>query len=207
MSASDGAADVVVLRFGDRRVPRALTGPDTVDVAGSADVDAASSGARRLVVVGGDADVATVLTRLMRTERLGVELAVATGWLSARRALTAPARRVPLIRDDAGIAIVGYAEWRASPSSGGTLVGEGIVDDTTLFSGETTGVRIEPTAEMPGLRAAVLSGPGRPGRWVAGRAAQLGTTGARVIRDGVDGAREVKRSTFYRHTEGWLRVG
>jgi hypothetical protein len=42
--------------------------------------------------------------------------------------------------------------------------------------------------------------------WVAGRAAQLGTTGARVVRDGVDGKREVKRSTFYRHTTGWLRV-
>ncbi|MFY9491591.1 MAG: peptidase M50, partial [Mycobacterium sp.] len=26
-------------------------------------------------------------------------------------------------------------------------------------------------------------------------------------RDGVAGPREVKRSTFYRHTTGWLRVG
>jgi hypothetical protein len=42
---------------------------------------------------------------------------------------------------------------------------------------------------------------------VTGRAAQLGTTGARVERDGVPGPREVKRSTFYRHTQGWLRVG
>ncbi|MCV7072782.1 peptidase M50, partial [Mycobacterium rufum] len=39
------------------------------------------------------------------------------------------------------------------------------------------------------------------------RAAQLGTTGALVERDGVPGARPVRRSTFYRHTEGWLRVG
>ncbi|BBY18048.1 peptidase M50 [Mycolicibacterium litorale] len=202
MSASEGAAEVVVLRFGERRVPRGLRGLDVVDVAGSADVDAASAGARRLVVVGGGADVATVLTRLMRTERLGVELAAATGFLSARTALSGVARRVPLIRDDAGMAIVGSAEWRGSP-----LVGEGVVDDTTLFTGEVAGVRIEPTSEMPGLRAAVLSRRGRPGRWVAGRAAQLGTTGARVVRDGVDGAREVKRSTFYRHIEGWLRVG
>jgi len=27
-----------------------------------------------------------------------------------------------------------------------------------------------------------------------------------VVRDGVPGARPVKRSTFYRHTTGWLRV-
>jgi hypothetical protein len=202
LSASDRAAGVVVLRFGQRRVPRGLTGLDTVDVVGSADVDAASAGARRLVVVGGDADVATVLTRLMRTERLDVELATARGLLAARTALSGAARRVPLIRDDAGIAIVGSAEWSGSP-----LLGEAIVDDTTLFTGEAAGVRIEPTAEMPGLRAAVLSGRGRPHRWVVGRAAQLGTTGARVVRDGVEGAREVKRSTFYRHTEGWLRVG
>ena len=42
--------------------------------------------------------------------------------------------------------------------------------------------------------------------WVSGRAAQLGTAGARVIRDGVEGPRTVKRSSFYRHTTGWLRV-
>jgi len=28
-----------------------------------------------------------------------------------------------------------------------------------------------------------------------------------VLRDGVAGRREVKRSTFYRHTTGWLHVG
>uniref|UniRef100_A0A5Q5BEN4 Peptidase M50 n=3 Tax=unclassified Mycobacterium TaxID=2642494 RepID=A0A5Q5BEN4_MYCSS len=207
MSARDRAAGggdgMVVLRFGGHRAPRGLTGLDTVDVTGAPDVDAAAAGARRLVVVGSDADLATVLTRLMRTERLGVELAAARGLFPARTALSGTARRVPLIRDDAGIALVGSAQWRGTE---GALFGEAVVDDTTLFSGEVAGVRIEPTAEMPGLRAAVLSGRGRPQRWVAGRAAQLGTTGARVVRDGVEGTREVKRSTFYRHTEGWLRV-
>ena len=86
------------------------------------------------------------------------------------------------------------------------LHGEAVVDDTVLFDGDVPGVRIEPTLRMPGLRAAVLSGRGRPRRWVTGRAAQLGTTGAQVIRDGVPAPRPVKRSTFYRHTEGWLRV-
>jgi hypothetical protein len=46
----------------------------------------------------------------------------------------------------------------------------------------------------------------RPTRWVTGRAAQLGTDAALVVRDGVPTPRPVRRSTFYRHTEGWLRV-
>jgi hypothetical protein len=71
-----------------------------------------------------------------------------------------------------------------------------------LFDGETTEVQIEPLPTMPGLRARVAGG-----RWVAGRAAQLGTTGAVVLRDGVPVPRPARRSTFYRHTQGWLRVG
>ena len=92
------------------------------------------------------------------------------------------------------------------PGDAATVHGEGIVDDTVLFDGEAPGVRIEPTTAMPGLRARLQTGRLRHGRWVSGRAAQLGTTGARVLRDGVEAPREVRRSTFYRHTEGWLRV-
>jgi hypothetical protein len=184
-------ADVVVLPFGGRRPPRPLRG---LPVADTADVPC-----RRLVVLGDEADLATVLTRLLRTDRLDVEVAHVRRPWHVRRALRATAARVPLIRDDTGAVIVGAAEWRGEP-----LHGEAVVDDTVLFDGDVAGVRIEPTAAMPGLRAAVL-GP-RPRRWVAGRAAQLGTTGATVVRDGVAGNRPVRRSTFYRHTEGWLRV-
>ena len=41
---------------------------------------------------------------------------------------------------------------------------------------------------------------------MTGRAAQLGTTGALVVRDGVRRARPAARSTFYRNTQGWLSV-
>jgi hypothetical protein len=78
--------------------------------------------------------------------------------------------------------------------------GEAVVDDTTLFDGEVAAVRIEPTLAMPGLRARVTR------RWVAGRAAQLGSTGVTVVRDGVAASRAVRRSTFYRNVEGWLLV-
>lgn len=200
--------DITVLAFGGRRLPRALASLPFREVDDGAGIDAAVRGARRVVVLGGDAELAAVLTRLIRADLLDVEVARVGrgpgGWLAARRAINAVAQRVPLIRDDTGTALVGSALWL--PPEGATVFhGEGVVDDTVLFDGEAAAVRIEPTATMPGLRAAVLLGRRR--RWVSGRAAQLGTTGARVIRDGVPGGRDVKRSTFYRHTTGWLRVG
>ncbi|MGN7777975.1 peptidase M50 [Mycolicibacterium sp. 22603] len=188
--------DVGVLLFGGRRTPRALRGlpgisPDEV------------TEFRRVIVVGGDADLAAVLKRLLRADRLDVEVAhVRRAW-GAGRAVSGRATRVPLIRDETGSVIVGAAVWVGENSA---LAGEAVVDDTVLFDGEVTGVRVEPIPDQPGLRAAVLSRRMRPGRWVTGRAAQLGTPGALVVRDGEQSARPVKRSTFYRHTQGWLSV-
>jgi hypothetical protein len=194
--------DVVVLLFGGRRTPRPLADLASQSVEAPEDIDAAIGRCRRLIVVGSDADLAAVLTRLLRADRLDVEVGHATGWLKARRARRGTAQRVPLIRDETGHVIVGAAEWRGA--DGAPLLGEAVVDDTRLFDGEVTGVRIEPTSGMPGLRAAV-TGRGRR-RWLAGRAAQLGTAGALVVRDGVPAPRSVRRSTFYRHTQGWLLV-
>lgn len=194
--------DVVVLLFGGRRLPRPLAGIAAEQIRGSDDIDAVVGRARRLIVVGSDADLAAVLTRLLRADRLDVEVGHAAGWRRARRARRGTARRVPLIRDETGHVVTGSAEWRGE--NGAALRGEAVVDDTRLFGGEVSGVRIEPTQAMPGLRATV-TGRGRR-RWVTGRAAQLGTTGALVIRDGVLAPRSVRRSTFYRHTEGWLLV-
>ncbi len=194
--------DVVVLLFGGRRVPGPLAGLATHLADGPDAIDAAAGLCRRLIVVGSDADLAAVLRRLLRADRLDVEVGHATSWRSARRARHGTAQRVPLIRDETGHVIVGAAEWRGE--NGAPLRGEAVVDDTQLFDGEVAGVRIEPTAAMPGLRAAVT---GRRGRsWVAGRAAQLGTTGAVVVRDGNQAPKVVRRSTFYRHTQGWLLV-
>jgi hypothetical protein len=184
--------DVVVLLFGGRRLPPALRDLATVTIDEITDH-------RRVVVVGSDADLAAVLTRLLRSDRLDVELCHIDRWWKAGRARNGVAGRVPLIRDETGTVIVGAAEWR-----GGPLQGEAVVDDTVLFDGEVTGVRIEPLPTMPGLRAAVLGKGSR--HWVAGRAAQLGADAALLVRDGVPAPRPVRRSTFYRHTEGWLRV-
>jgi hypothetical protein len=183
---------VVVLLFGGRRLPRALRDLATVTIDEITDH-------RRVIVVGSNADLAAVLTRLLRADRLDVEVGHVRRPWSARRARTGEAQRAPLIRDETGTVIVSSAEWRGDP-----LQGEAVVDDDVLFDGEVVGVRIEPTSTMPGLRAAVLGRARR--RWVTGRAAQLGTSGALLVRDGVPAPKPVRRSSFYRHTEGWLRV-
>ncbi len=173
----------------------------------------------RVIVLGDDASLAAVLTRLMRTERLHFELAyvpetataaghayrIGTGSRAAKIAMTGKATPTPLIRDDAGKAVVGRAVVLGSAAA--ELEGEAYVDDTQLFSGIVPGVEVIPTPEMPGLKARVI---GRHRllrrRWVPGRAMQLGAMAAHVERDGVPGDRDVKRSTFYRHHQEWLLV-
>jgi hypothetical protein len=199
--------DIAVLVFGDRRVPRSLRG---LSIADPDDVD----DARRLIVVGSDADLAAVLTRLLRADRLDVEVGfvsrrrspatrayrIPAGRRAARRARRGWPQRMPLIRDETGTVIVGGARWRP-PEQAQLLRGEAVVDDAVLFDGDVAEVRIEPTATLPGLRARASGG-----RWLPGRAAQLGTTGVAVVRDGVPAPRAARRSTFYRNTEGWLLI-
>lgn len=209
-----------VLLFGTRRLPRILRDlpVDRVDGSGAvrALVDALPDGPARFIVVGGDGDLGQVLTRLMRAERLDVELGFVPdrpsrarriyriGFGAARRARRGRAQRVPLIRDDTGTALAGRASWQSS--DGTPVTGEATVDDTLLFDGAAL-VDVEPTESMPGLRASVRDRTRLlPRRWVTGRAAQLGTVGAVVVRDGVAGPRPVTRSTFYRHQQSWLLV-
>ncbi|MGH3726529.1 MAG: peptidase M50 [Mycobacterium sp.] len=207
---------VRVLLFGARRPPRAVRGLPTDRLDGSdavrALVDGLPEGTKRLIVVGGDHDLGAVLTRLMRAERLDVELGFVPDRRSraarihrirfgaARRARDGRAHRVPLIRDDTGTAVAGRASWQSADGNG--VIGEATVDDTLLFDGAAL-VDVEPTESLPGLRASVRR---LPRRWVTGRAAQLGTEGAMVVRDGIEGPRPVTRSTFYRHQQGWLLV-
>ena len=223
MNTAENTPSAAVLVFGDGRVLGRLTGLPTRRAEGPADsaaIDGAIGPPRRLVVVGADADLAAVLSRLLRAGRLDVEVAyvprrrtpatrvyrLPAGRRAARRARRGRARRVNLIRDETGSVIVGLASWR--PADDRQLIhGEAVVDDTSLFDGDVAGVRIEPTLAMPGLRASVQIGAHRIWRrWVAGRAVQLGSTGVVVVRDGVPAPRAARRSTFYRNVEGWLLV-
>jgi hypothetical protein len=204
--------DMAVLMFGEHGVPRTLRG---LALADPGEIDAAARSHRRLIVIGADPDLAAVLTRLLRIEMLDVEVGfisrrrspatrayrIPAGFRAARRARHGSARRVPLIRDETATVIVGAAHWRP-PDDAQLLHGEAVVDDVVLFDGDVAGVLIEPTATAPGLRARMADRR----RWVTGRAAQLGTTGVAVLRDGVPAPRTARRSTFYRNTEGWLLV-
>ena len=197
--------DIIVLRFTGRPLPHALAHLPCREVDGVAAIDDAVRDTRRVVVVGSEADLSGVLTRLLRAEHLDVEVAHVPGRRGAHRAVRGVAVRVPLIRDDTATVLIGAALW-LPPAGSANIRGEAVVDDAVLFDGAVDAVRIEPTTALPGLRATVSAGRFQR-RWLAGRAVQLGTTGARVVRDGVEGPREVTRSTFYRHTTGWLRVG
>ncbi|MET9492577.1 hypothetical protein [Nocardia sp. NPDC006630] len=171
----------------------------------------------RLIVLGEDAGLAAVLTHLMRTERLGVEIGyvpvdrtygsrayeTGTGSAAAKRALDGKPQETPLIRDDTGKVLIGRATLVAE--DGGKLEGEAYVDDTRLFTGKVAALLVSPTLELPGLHASVHRGL-RKKRWVEGRAMQLGTRGAIVTRDGITTDKPVRRSTFYRHHEPWLLV-
>jgi hypothetical protein len=221
MNIAADTASVAVLRFGARQLPGPLTGLPVHQAETAADVaaiDAAIGPYPRLVVVGADADLAAVLSRLLRAERLDVEVAfvprrrtsatrvyrLPAGRRAARRARLGTAQRVTLIRDETGAVIVGRAGW-LPPGDREPLHGEAVVDDTPLFDGDVAGVSIEPTLAVPGLRAS-LDAARVWRRWVPGRAVQLGCTGVVVVRDGVRAARSARRSTFYRHVEGWLLV-
>ena len=145
--------------------------------------------ARRLVVAGTDADLAAVLVRLLRRERLDVEVAylprgrsaAARAWGLPRDAealaLDGAAAPVPLVRDDSGGVLVGRAEAR--------LRGEVYCDETLVLRGagrvvveagpRGVGVRASRTGRAPDGRTRAVPPRAPAGRGSAvGRAVQLG---------------------------------
>ncbi|CAB0714076.1 hypothetical protein FRC0050_02123 [Corynebacterium diphtheriae] len=132
--------------------------------------------ALRVVVVGSDAALSAVVTRLMRADTMWVEVAyVPTGdsqvarlWglpdNAAQFAVEGQVRPKPLLRDDAGVAIAGIATVTAW--DGGEITGEVIVDDTRLIFHEgkkkaprygVFGARLESGVVAPGVSARVLT--------------------------------------------------
>jgi hypothetical protein len=177
--------------------------------------------ARRLVVAGTDADLAAVLLRLLRRERLDVEVAyVPRGRSAAARvwglprdpaalALDGVAAPVPLIRDDVGGVLVGRAAVR--------LRGEAYCDETLVLRGaaqvvvapgvDGIAVRASRTGRAPDGRTRAVPPRAPAGRGSAvGRAVQLGGEAFTPVLDGVPHPRTVTRWAWYRHTADWLLV-
>ena len=166
----------------------------------------------RLVVAGSDADLAAVVLRLLRTERLAEvavaflpsdpNSAVADTWALPTDPATAAALarygepdRVPLVRDDAGGVLLGRGELRP-------IRGVVYCDDQLVLRGQASRLVVIPAApvgvEVRAVRFGLL---GRRVRAALGRAVQVGCLATTVVVDGVPQPRPVSRWTWYKHTE------
>ena len=172
-------ARVVLLTCGDEHVGAGLHTTAVPARPGRADLDPvlADPDLRRLVVAGTDADLAAVLQRLLRADRLGVELAYVPvdrrsaaarvwglphGGAALDLARHGSASPVPLVRDDSGGVLVGRGEVRA-------IRGEAYCDDVLALRG-------------PARRLVVT-----PWRHGASGASPDGTVGGIAVRAGLRG--------------------
>lgn len=178
------------------------------------DIDPLLAG--RVMVIGDDSDLAAVVLRLLRTNRLGTgPQAVTLGYLTpgttaftllhglpvGTDALAVPAterlHEAVLLRSDVGGVLIGEAE--ISPVDGTVYV-----DDRRVLFGSAHRIRVRPDAAT-GLSVSVEHrrrfGLGVRSQAFTGRATSIGAAGMTVVSDGVPHRRETDRWTFYRHTE------
>lgn len=216
---------MIVIRCGTAPVPTVLGEHPRIEVStvpGKDEINRALTEVgthRRLLVCGTDAALAAVLTHLMRTENLDVEIAyiaeddtpvtrtygLPTGSAAAKLGARGEAREMPLVRDETGTVLVGEAT--VTGPRGEVLVGEAYADDNRVFSGEVNTLTVRTSPRLPGVRAtAERRRRLRRRRWFEARAVQVGTPGGLITRDGVTGRRAVKRTSFYRHIEPWRLV-
>lgn len=216
---------MIVIRCGSAPVPTVLGEHPRIEVGEVPSKDEINRALfevgprRRLLLCGTDAALAAVLTRLMRTENLDVEIAyiaehstpatdaygLPTGSAAAKLGVKGDAREVPLIRDETATVLVGEAT--VTGPGGEHLVGEAYADDNRLFSGEIETLTVRTTREKPGVRATADQPRWlRRQRWLAARSVQFGTPGGVITRDGILARRPVKRTSFYRHVEPWRLV-
>ena len=206
---------------GDTATTPALTERDGIDLVrvtsrpGKADLDPVLQrlDGQRLVVVGTDADLAAVVLRLLRAERLAdvpvgfvpsAASRVAQLWglprdpgRAAELALAGDIDPLPLIRDDVGGVLVGAGVIRG-------VRGVAYCDDEVALRGQAG--RIEVTPDPTGgagllVEVTKTSLFGKRTTSFHGRAFQLGSVPTTVVRDDVAHDRLVSRWTWYRHTQ------
>jgi hypothetical protein len=196
-------------------VARSETVPHEIPATpGKSDVDPLLPGVANghLVVHGSDADLAAVVLRLLRADRLDLRVGyvpadprspVARLWgLPAdpvAAALDGPAATVPLVRDDAGGVLVGLGV--IAPARGTVFC-----DDEIPLRGVAERLEVTPDPEL-GLRVRVVHKGLLRNKvsTLSGRAVQYGGEPVAPVRDGITHPRPLNRWTWYRHTED-LRV-
>ena len=187
-------------RSGAHEIPATPSKNDVDPLLKADDVD-------RVVVHGTDADLAAVVLRLMRTERVDDIMVgfvpvdrrqshVAQVWDlpvdGVELALTGSDRALPLVRDDNGGVLVGLGV--VAPATGTVYC-----DDAVALRGDAP--RIEVTPGPVGVAVKVVRGRLRRPATFEGRAVQFGVDETLAVRDGVEYPRPVTRWTWYRHTE------
>ncbi|MBY0441740.1 MAG: peptidase M50, partial [Mycobacteriaceae bacterium] len=80
MNSAENVSGIAALLCDDRDAPGPLSDLATRRIDNPADIDLAAEQFRRLIVVGGDAQLAMVLTRLVRTDRLDIEVGYVPRW-------------------------------------------------------------------------------------------------------------------------------
>jgi hypothetical protein len=188
----DDDASVVLLTCGDDRRAGDVGRSGILRTAavparpGRADLDPllADPDLRRLVVAGTDADLAAVLQRLLRADRLGVEVAylpadrrsvaahvwgLPHGAAALELARHGTAQAVPLVRDDAGGVLVGRGE--VGGAGGGPVHGEVYCDEVLVLRGTARRVVVTPWPHPPSSRGV------RPEGAVGGVAVRAGLRG------------------------------
>ena len=188
---------------------------------GKTDVDPllAALAGRRLIVAGSDADLAAVVVRLLRTERLNTtaigylpvnsKSRIASLWgipidqkQAGELALNGTAKAAPLIRDDLGGVLIGAGRI-------GPVRGVGYCDEQQVLRGQAGTIQVTPDpGNGPGLLVTVVR-RGLLGKRIStasGRAFQLGCMPTAPRYDGIQHPRTVNRWTWYRHTEDLLLI-
>lgn len=165
-----------------------------------------------VVVHGSDADLAAIVLRLLRTDRLDVALGyvpadprspVTKLWRLPKdtvdAALAGSASRVPLVRDDAGGVLLGLGVL--APVRGTVYC-----DDDIPLRGPAERVEVRPDPAL-GLEVRIVRKGLLRNRTstLTGRAMQFGGDPVGPVRDGVAHSRSLRRWTWYRHTDD-LRV-
>jgi hypothetical protein len=166
--------------------------------------------AEAVSVLGPVPALAAVLARLWRTERLP---AVPVSWQPAEDAAsvalarslelgTGPERELSLVRDDHGGVLLSagrvtpFGEQRRALSR--RFGAQAYCDDARVADGAITRIDVRPDwTAVDRISVAVVALPLRPVLRASGRALQLASEPAQVIRDGVPFDREVTKWTWY----------
>jgi hypothetical protein len=177
--------------------------PRPEDVAPAADADAVH-------LRGPVPALAAVLTQLLKVER---SARVPVAWepagdkdsLSLARDIgvgTGEERELCLVRDDHGGVLLHHGRIEAAGDGRRSLSRRiGLAahhDDITVADGEITRIDVRPDWQaVDTIGVTVMTQPLRPTRHTSGRALQVASDPARVLRDGVPYPRPVNRWTWY----------